>query len=512
MTESGSYPSLPSAPFVFTSDSDAGTAMRARSSRESIQRLARVLRFYHQNHAQSPDTPLLFSADYAFAPELIAACWHAGRSFLVMPPGHDSAAEFEEEMRCYSDLLPYDWQAAIAEYLEALPADPVAAKEFEAGLLPDAATADATKEEQVFMYAQTSGSSGRPKLIALKRRQFVAAADQAGTNMMPPRDGCWLLCLPLHHIGGISVVLRSWLYGSPVLDLRKADMEDIAGHIRHNEAVSMASMVPTQLHQLMKVAREKRHEVVAHPHFQAVLLGGGPSDAGLIEAARARKLPVMKSYGMTETCAQIFATPADELFTAPPESSGKLLGTPAQGYEAVIRPPDSSADDAAIPYGETGLLWLRGPQIIGPSSIIRAADAPPETASAALFDAEGWFCTGDYARLDADGYLFIEMRRSDLIVSGGKNINPARVENAIRRAFPQLKDCSVTGAEDSYWGQRPVAFLVAGSAEAEKLLTTEVFVQKLREQLPAYMIPREIRFLPSLPRTALGKLKKNELK
>jgi O-succinylbenzoic acid--CoA ligase len=268
-------------------------------------------------------------------------------------------------------------------------------------------------------------------------------------------------------------------------------------------------MVPTQLHQLLNQYSGKQGDVMAHEQFQAILLGGGPSDAPLIEAARARKLPVMKSYGMTETCAQIFATPADELFSAPAESSGKLLGSPEQGYEAQIRPDESSSAEISK-TDQTGLLWLRGPQVIQPSSILLPKDAPDAGEVQKHFDDDGWFCTGDYAQLDPNGYLYIEMRRSDLIVSGGKNINPREVEQAIRRAFPELLDIAVIGQPDDYWGQRPVAFLVKPDNAPE--YSAEAFTEKLRSELPAYMIPREQHYLPEIPRTALGKLKRAELK
>lgn len=503
---------LPLAPFIFTSasDADAPAGMNARSSHETIHRLARVVKLYHQNHAKTAGTPLLFPAGYTLAPELIAACWHAECPFLVMPPETESGPDFTQKLRRYFDEpLPYDWQAALREYLSEMPTDAESVRAFEQKLTSESDAASSEAEDGIFAYIQTSGSSGTPKLIALRRAQMLAAARAAGENMKPPQDACWLLCLPLHHIGGASVVLRSWLYGNAVLDLRGAGMEVIARHIRENEAVSMSSMVPTQLHQLLNLDNGKQDDVMTHEQFQAILLGGGPSNAPLIEAARARKLPVMKSYGMTETCAQIFATPAEELFSAPAESSGKLLGSPEQGYEAQIR-PDESSSAQTTQSDETGLLWLRAPQVIQPSSIILPTGAPDAGEATKHFDADGWFCTGDYARLDKNGHLFIEMRRSDLIVSGGKNINPRQVEQAIRRAFPELLDIAVIGLPDKYWGQRPVAFLVRPENTPE--YSPETFTGKLRSELPAYMIPREQRYLPEIPRTALGKLKRGELK
>jgi O-succinylbenzoic acid--CoA ligase len=495
---------LPAPPFVFTSVSgaEAPAGMSARSSRESVMRLARVVRLYHQNHARHPETPLLFPSDYPLAPELIAACWQARCPFLVMPPEAESGPDFRQQIRRYVDEpLLYDWQGALSEYLNAMSANTEAEQE----LFGESRPVDPRMDDHIFAYIQTSGSSGSPKCIALRRAQMHAAARAAGQNMKPPEDSCWLLCLPLHHIGGASVVLRSWLYGNAVLDLREAEMERIARHIRENEAVSMSSMVPTQLHQLLNQYSGKQDDVMAHEQFQAILLGGGPSDAPLIEAARARKLPVMKSYGMTETCAQIFATPAGELFSAPPESSGKLLGGPEEGYEAQIRPDKSSSTQT----DGTGLLWLRGPQVIQPSSILLSKDTPDAGEAKKDFDADGWFCTGDYARMDKNGHLFIEMRRSDLIVSGGKNINPRQVEQAIRRAFPELLDIAVIGQPDNYWGQRPVAFLVKPDNAPE--YSPEAFTEKLRRELPAYKIPRKQHYLPEIPRTALGKLKRAEL-
>lgn len=461
----------PPSPFIFS----AGKAglLDLRSTRETVFRMAAVVRQWYDRYSTEPGQPLQFPAGHPMTPEFIAACWHAGVPYWIEPAA--TVPGLTERASRLLNPLPYRWRHALNEYLDCN-GDAFAAPVFSPD--PDA----------VFSYLFTSGSSGAPKLVALRRSQMLAAFKSMEAGLLPDKLECWLLCLPLNHIGGTAVVLRSWLNGNSVVDARMASYEDMLAQLSGNESLALASLVPSQLDKLLDLSGAN----MVHPNFKAVLLGGGPSPNALIEEARSRAVPVMKSYGMTETCAHVISVPADALLSAPFGCSGK----PNAGHEIQIR--DESG--AVLPAGETGLLWVRGPQLI-----TGYADAPAGTEAA--FDAEGWFCTGDYARTDAGGWVYIEMRRSDLVVSGGENINPGEVEAILRSEIAGITDIVVGGLPDARWGQKLVAWLVleGDKPDAETLRIT------LKKVMPPYMVPAEFRFPARIPRNEMGKIQREAL-
>ncbi len=463
----------PGPPFIFD---DAGSGRpHLRSDRNSVRKLAEVVWFWYNRKASGPHPHLVFPAAHKLAPEFIAACWHAGVPFRMLPDYEEDTTESLNHIT----PVPYLWQQALKAYVD----------EFGTGFKPQER---AIPEESYFAYVFTSGSSAGPKLIGLKRSQIQHAAAASAKNIRPAGDESWMLNLPLNHIGGISVVLRSWTYGCSVLDLRSASPENILLHFENNTAATMTSLVPTQLSRFMQFSDGFR----LHKQFKAVLLGGGPSPAELISSCRRASIPVMKSYGMTESCAQVVSVPYSEINTAPASASGRLF----EGHTLSIR----NEDGRELKQGRSGVIWLKGPQLI--SSYIN------ENAYSDAFDKDGYFCTGDYGFLDESGYLHIEMRRSDLIVTGGENVNPAEVEAAILKAWPGFKDCAVAGVNDEEWGQQVVAFIVADSKSERERPSLGIFRESLRNRLAAFKIPARIVFTDQLPRNEMGKLKRHLLK
>lgn len=463
-----------SSPFIFTDKGDG--LLSLRSNRDSILRLSAVALNYHRFHATQPNQPLQFSAGHTMAPELISACWLAGVPYWVTPE-HESESLVNDATKLINPVA-YKWQDAIQLYLKENGSN------FNHGQLP----AD-IPDDSYFCYIFTSGSTGAPKLVGLKRSQMLAAAQNAAKNGRPETSESWLLCLPLNHIGGASVILRSWIYGNSVVDARESTTEMLSAQLRTNESLTYASVVPTQLIRLIEFTNDNP----VHEGFKVMLLGGGPSTPQIIESARKRGVPVVKSYGMTETCAQIAAVPVSESGNFPANSSGKLFA----GHQISVR--DDEGREVA--RGERGIIWLKGPQVI--TSYVH--HPKPEAA----FDSDGWFCTGDFGYVNQDSWLFIEMRRSDLIVSGGENINPLEIEAFIRDSFPHVSDVAVAGLPDEFWGQKMVAWIVA---EPKDSLTANDFINKMKAVLPAFKVPREVRIVSKLPRNSMGKLLRSELK
>ncbi|MEP1150679.1 MAG: o-succinylbenzoate--CoA ligase [Balneola sp.] len=351
--------------------------------------------------------------------------------------------------------------------------------------LPDASK---IKENQIFGYFLTSGTTGRSKIVPLKRRQMIFAAKASARNFQPEPNHFWLLCLPLNHIGGVSIILRSILYGSAVYRMDRFNEEMVTEFLSENPKFQAASLVPTMLTRLLKNPLFKTHR-----DFKAILLGGGPTTQHLLKRSVERGVPIVSSYGMTETCAQIVTNS----MTAP---SGmytplKSVGKPFPPNQLQIRDDEGKV----LGKNQSGMIWLKGPQIFDG---YYQQDKIGET-----FDEKGWFRTGDYGHLNGFHQLFIESRREDLIISGGENINPTEVEAAIQK-LPHIREVVVLGLPDEEWGQKVTAVVTLLNGKTPDI--TEVR-ELLKTSLVDFKIPKKLIIVDDIPKTVMGKYKRSEL-
>ncbi|TVQ73062.1 MAG: hypothetical protein EA363_03725 [Balneolaceae bacterium] len=397
----------------------------------------------------------------------------------------------------------------------------------------------------------TSGSSGRPKRVVLLRRNMIAAAgnayhdasfsrENAGHPVDKPstssrntirsdntirsrhatrsdkaslsrNDVLWGNCLPLSHTGGLTIIFRALLSGTGIYLWDRFEARSVASDIKERPGIRRISLVPTMLKRLMDFSSENG---ISPPEtLEQILLGGGPASAELIAKARKTGWPVCFSYGMTETCGQVASQNPDG--ADPAGSVGRLFPE----HELSIR--DERRNEAAT--GIAGLLKIRGPQVFpgyfsDDRQIVSSKDGP---------DRDGWFETGDFARLDAQGHLFIEARRTDLIISGGENVNPVEIED-ILTGCPLISEAAVTGVPDEEWGQMVTAFVVLQKSElfsesgnvtprdkkpedvtqGAGLAVTQFAEKNLR---PAQR-PKRLYFVSALPRTSLGKINRVALR
>lgn len=344
--------------------------------------------------------------------------------------------------------------------------------------------------ENIFGYFFTSGSSGSPKLVPLKRRQILFASEASALNFKPDQNRYWLLCLPLNHIGGISIILRSILYGSAIFRMDQFDEHQIRVFLSENRLFQVASLVPTMLMRLMEDPFFQ-----LHLDFKGVLLGGGPITQNLIDKSLERGIGIVTSYGMTETCAQIAANPM--LQPRGMYTPKKSVGTIFKPNEVQIRDVETGV---AMPPNENGDIWLRGPQIID--------EYVSESLTSRSFDSDGWFNTGDTGHMNRYGQLFLKNKRSDRIVTGGENVDPTEVEKALKK-IDGIEEAAVTGIADSEWGQKIVALIVLKSQGHTP--TKNDIKEVLKKNLSGYKIPKEFRFVDSLPKTSLGKIRRVKL-
>jgi O-succinylbenzoic acid--CoA ligase len=317
------------------------------------------------------------------------------------------------------------------------------------------AVAEEARDRRAATIVFTSGTTGPAKAARLTVANWEAAVGASAQHLEHGANDIWLAAMPLHHVGGLAILFRSAFVGAGVYWLPRFSLPEVVEALRGG--VTMASFVPTMLRRVLN------HDDKPFEGVRAVLVGGGPIPPGLIEEAHARGLPALPTYGMTETCAQVA--------TLRPGSGARYAAHPLPGIE--IR----------LEHG--GRVALRGGQV-SPGY----ADEDDR--------AEGeWFVTPDLGVLDPDGAVRILGRADDVIITGGENVNPGRVE-AVLMDHPGVWAAAVVGVEDEEWGRR-VAAVYQGEVAPEDL------DQWARQRLSRHELPGRWRRVTSLPSTALGK-------
>jgi o-succinylbenzoate---CoA ligase len=325
----------------------------------------------------------------------------------------------------------------------------------------------------------TSGTSGRPKRAQITAGNLLASAHASAGRIGVRQDDRWLLSLPLYHVGGLSVIFRSCLFGTAVVlpeELPASRWLADSHQILLREPITLISLVPTQLYRLLETG------FTGTPHLRLILLGGAAASPQLLERACALGLPVAPTYGLTEATSQVATMlPADAC--AKPGS----VGRPLPGTHVRI------ADEygRTLPAGAVGEIVVAGP------TIMRGYLNQPDDRSLR----EGELFTGDMGYIDGEGDLWLVQRRSDLIVTGGENVYPAEVEARLRQ-HPEVRDALVVGIADTEWGQRVAAVIVLRNGSA---LTADLLEAWCRDALAGYKVPRRWLFADSLPSTGIGK-------
>ena len=344
--------------------------------------------------------------------------------------------------------------------------------------------ADGAPTAEAGLVLFTSGTSGPPKPALLEARHLEASARASARHLGTREDDRWLLCLPLFHVGGLMILVRSVLDGAGVVLHPGFEVGAVERDL-HAERISLASLVPTTLKRLL----DGRREPAAPPCLRAVLLGGAAAPEGLVRRARAAGFPVRPTYGLTEAASQVA--------TAEPGDEGPgLVGRPLPGNQ--IRIVDAAG--RVLPAGTLGTIEVRGP------SVFAGYLGDPAKTAAVLRG--GWLHTGDRGQLDAQGRLFVRERIGDLVVSGGENVHPSEVESALLD-HPAVDEVAVAGLPDPDLGQRVAAWLVLrrdrASPDARELRAF------LRDRLAGYKQPRVFHFVTALPRNAMGKVVRRQL-
>jgi O-succinylbenzoic acid--CoA ligase len=317
--------------------------------------------------------------------------------------------------------------------------------------------------DDVCAYVLSSGSTGTPKPIGLTYGNFLWSAMGGAFNIgVDPADR-WLCCMPLSHIAGLSIVIRSAIYGTTAVVHDGFDVERVARSLAEDK-ITVVSLVTTMLQRLLDAGAD-----LSAP--RAILVGGGPVPESILAEAIDRGATVVQTYGLTETCSQVT--------TLAPEDALRKLGSAG-------RPLLSS--HVRIRDGE---ILVQGP-----------------TVAPGSYDESGWLHTGDLGHIDEEGFLYVSDRIDDMIVTGGENVVPSEVEEVLL-THPAVVEAAVVGREDPEW-QQAVTAVVVLAPDAE--VTTDELRHHCAETLAGYKVPKRVELAAALPRTPSGKLMRRALR
>ena len=321
-------------------------------------------------------------------------------------------------------------------------------------------------DEKVFCIINTSATTGKFKSVPVRWSQIEAHVKASANVLGVEKEDNWLVVLPMFHVSGLSIILRT-LYNGTRAIIREKFSEQVVLEALETEDVTMVSLVPTVLQRIV--------ERIQAPTLRAILLGGEFIPMPLLQECVQRNLPVYKTYGMSETFAQSTTFSIQE-------HPNKLasVGYPLQGVTIEIRNTDEEG---------VGEVWLLSPMLM--KGYLNKEPI------------KGAFNTDDIGYVDENGFLYLLNRRKDIIISGGENIYPKEIEDVLY-GMNGILECAVIPITDSKWGQVPVLCVVTSHKEQE-------IIDYLQDRLAKYKVPKRILYFDTLPKNSMGKILRQEL-
>lgn len=422
--------------------------------------------------AQTSPRVLIYGAGFAPAAAAVAGAESSVRNYLHIPePAGTGPADSERDA-----LIGTEYDRALADSAD----DPVRNPEVDA--------------EDILLLLFTGGTTGLPKAARISYRMIAWNTLNTVVHELQ-RGDVTITHTPMFHTGGLLVYTVPLLtLGGTVVLMRKwtpAGMLDLI----ERERVTLLFCVPAQYRMMMDHERFTQASLASIRFFTS---GGAPLPVPIIERYRRVHDVVFKQgFGMTEFGPGVFSM-APEFAIAKAGS----IGMPNYFIDARV-----VADDGQpAATGDVGELVLKGPCMC---SGYFGSSADP-------VDADGWFHTGDLARVDADGFFYITDRKKDMFISGGENVYPAEIERVLHQ-HPRVAQCAVIGVPDARWGEVGKAFVVLGVAPAgvapdDEALDSATLIEHCRAHLARYKVPRTVEIVDSLPMSAAGKVLKRALR
>jgi o-succinylbenzoate---CoA ligase len=425
--------------------------------------LARAAARHHDGIAlETPDErltyhELLLAATRAAGRLVLRGARPGDRVGIALPPGRPFVVAVHACLLLRAPAMPVDLRLSERERGELLSGAEVVVS----SPLPEDGGApfhiSEPDEGALALVVHTSGTTRTPRPVELTFGQLAAHVRAAGAVLGSDPGERWLCPMPLAHVGGLMVLVRSAAAASTVvLEPPPFDAERVARLLREGD-ITIASLVPTMLARVLDAGGRPG------PRLRRVMLGGGPVPPDLMRRAVEAGFPVSQTYGLTEACSTVTLAEPGDLETA---------GRPLPGLGVSV-----AAD---------GEIHVNGPTVVGEWDTLR---------------------TGDLGRLDDEGRLTVLGRKSDTIVSGGENVAPAEVE-AVLEEHPRVAEAGVFGRADTTWGEAVTARIVP---RGEIAPTAAELRAHCAERLAGYKVPKAFELAKRLPRTASGKLLRREL-
>ena len=321
-------------------------------------------------------------------------------------------------------------------------------------------------DETVFCIINTSATTGKFKSVPVRWSQIETHVKASANVLGVEEEDNWLVVLPMFHVSGLSIILRT-LYNGTRATIREKFSEQVVLDAFETEAVTIVSLVPTVLQRIV--------ERIQAPTLRAILLGGEFIPMPLLQECVYRSLPVYKTYGMSETFAQSTTFNVQKY----PHKLASV-GYPLEGVTIEVRNPDEEG---------VGEVWISSPMLM--KGYLNKEPI------------KGAFNTDDIGYVDEDGFLYLLNRRKDIIISGGENIYPKEVEDVLY-GMDGILECAVIPVSDPKWGQVPVLCVVTTHTE-------EDIVNYLLTRLAKYKVPKRIVYYDTLPKNSMGKILRQEL-
>jgi O-succinylbenzoic acid--CoA ligase len=383
------------------------------------------------------------------------------RVALALPGGLDFAVLLHATWRLGAVAVPIDPRLGASERAVQSAG---AALTLEAPLEGDAATLGprrAHDNRHVAAVIHTSGSTGAPKPVELTFGNFHWNAAGSALALGLDRAERWLCPLPVCHVGGLSILVRSAIYATTAVVHDRFEADRVAGALA-GAGITLVSLVATTLSRTLDAGLDRPGAL------RCAVIGGGPVPGDLLERARARAIPLAQTYGLTEACSMVTVSAIGA-----PETAGRAIA-PARVQVDPVR-GEIEVGGATVALGAAG--------------------------------EGGLLRTGDLGSLDADGRLTVTGRSSERIVSGGENVSPTEVEAALE-SHPAVAEAAVFGRPHAEWGEAVSALVVLAPGARVHVADLR---RHARARLAGFKVPKEIAFAERLPRTPAGKLRRSQL-
>jgi O-succinylbenzoate-CoA ligase len=341
-------------------------------------------------------------------------------------------------------------------------------------------------DDDMMYIMYTSGTTGLPKGVVHTHNSSIWAVLTIAATMYAHEGDRYLNPLPMFHVGALTPITIGVYQGSTNVVMKSFEPK-LAWELIERERITTGLMVPAMLNFMLQVPDHDKYD---HSSVRWFMSGAAPVPVSLIEAYLAKDIEIQQVYGLTETCGPACLTDSEAART-------KIGSTGKAFFHTDIKIADADGNECA--RNEAGEVLVKGPHIM--REYWNRPEATAETIK------EGWLHTGDSAIMDKDGYVYIQDRIKDMVISGGENVYPAEIE-AVLMTHPNIIEAGVIGKESAKWGESPFAIVVRDDDN----LTENDVLKFCSEKLAKFKQPKGVTFIDQIPRNPSGKILKRVLR